>query len=65
MFMKSRNKKRKKVSLVLQLLCMYVQSSNVSVCKGLFMLFTTRVVCMCVGNLSLAVTSADPCRITF
>ncbi len=63
MFMKSRNKKKERKCL-LQLLCMYVQSSNVSVCKGPFMLFTTRVVCMCVGNLSLAVTSADPCRIT-
>ncbi len=28
------------------------------------MLFTTRVVLMCVGDLSLAVTSADPCKIT-
>ncbi len=54
--MKSKNKtKEKKVSLVLQLLCIYVKSSNVSVCKGLFMLFTTWVVCMCVGDLSLAV----------
>ncbi len=34
---------------------MYVQIFECQCVKAFFMLFTTRVVCMCVGDLSLAV----------